>query len=375
MSAVLVCAGEPSSDAHAAGVIERVLAKRPGLNVVGVGGQWLKAVCDGPILDNAPLAHTGLTEVIVHLPDAIRLLRGVKKLALAYKPSFALLVDTPDFNMRLLKPLKRIGVPIVYFIAPQAWAWRKGRARTLAKTIDRLFVIFPFEEDFFSQLGVETRYVGHPAPLRLKGLPRKEEILARLGLNGDAPVVALLPGSRYNELRKHWPLFAESFQALKRAFPKIQGVLALAPGIERSRLEAIRPVPYGVVTSKAGSGEVLKAATLALMSSGTVTLEAGLLELPGVIVYRMSGLTYRIARSLVSTEHIGMANILLGERVLPELIQHEASPNRVVGELAKFLGDAERMVQTKAKLSRLKDILGVRDAYGHVAQNLLEAYL
>jgi lipid-A-disaccharide synthase len=170
-------------------------------------------------------------------------------------------------------------------------------------------------------------------------------------------------------------LFAESFQALKRAFPKIQGVLALAPGIERSRLEAIRPVPYGVVTSKAGSGEVLKAAALALMSSGTVTLEAGLLELPGVIVYRMSGLTYRIARSLVSTEHIGMANILLGERVLPELIQHEASPNRVVVELAKFLGDAERMAQTKAKLSRLKGILGVKDAYGHVAQNLLEAYL
>lgn len=375
MSTVLVCAGEPSSDAHAAGVVERLLAEKPGLNVVGVGGKGLKAVCDGQILDNGPLAHTGLTEVIVHLPSALRLLLGVKKLVLENKPSFALLVDTPDFNMRLLKLLKRLAVPIVYFIAPQAWAWRKGRAATLAKTIERLFVIFPFEEVFFSRFGIETRYVGNPAPLRLEGLPRKEEILARLRLNGDAPIVALLPGSRYNELRRHWPLFSESFQALKRAFPEIQGVLALAPGIERSTIEAIRPVPQGVVTSNAGSGEVLKAATLALMSSGTVTLEAGLLELPGVIVYRMSSLTYRIARSLVSTKHIGMANILLGERVLPELIQNEARTDRVVEELAAFLGNAERMAKAKAKLSRLKEILGVKDAYGLVAQNLLEAYL
>lgn len=375
MSSLLVCAGEPSSDAHAAGVIERILAQRPSLEVFGVGGPALKAIVSGPLLDNAPLAHTGLTEVLLQIPDAIRLLRGIKRLASERRPSVALLVDTPDFNMRLLAPLKRLGIPLVYFIAPQAWAWRKGRAKKLSRTIDRLFVIFPFEEAFFRDFGVRASYVGHPAPLRLESVLGGEPSLSGYEMRLEDPVVAILPGSRYNELRRHWPLFAEAFEILRRRVPTLKGVVALAPGIPKFRLEEIRSLPEGVFVSEAGALDVLKSSSLALMSSGSVTLEAGLMGRPGVIVYRMSGLTYRIAKTLVSVEHIGMVNLLLGERVLPELIQNEANPERIARELESFLVNPELFRRTKEKLLRLKGILGSKDAYGAVAKQLLEVYL
>lgn len=375
MSSLLVCAGEPSSDAHAAGVIERVLAKKPSLEVFGVGGPALKAVVKGPLLDYSPLAHTGLTEVLLQIPGAIRLLKGIRRLAKDRRPSVALLVDTPDFNMRLLAPLKSLGVPIVYFIAPQAWAWRKGRAKKLARYTDRLLVIFPFEEAFFRGFGIKASYVGHPAPFRLESALGDWVPPSGQGVGLFDPTVALLPGSRYNELKRHWPLFAKAFELLRSRVPKLKGIVALAPGILKSRLEAIYALPDGVLVGEAGALGALRDSSLALMSSGSVTLEAGLMGRPGVIVYRMSGLTYRIAKTLVSVEHIGMVNLLLGERVLPEFIQDEASPQRIASELESFLINPELFQRTKERLLRLKGILGTKDAYGCVAEQLLEVYL
>ena len=375
MGYVLVCAGEPSSDLHAAGVVAKLKEKRPDLRFIGVGGPALQRLGFETLFSYAPITHTGLTEVVKHIPAAICLLRNTLTLAKAFQPDVALLVDSPDFNMRLLKKLNRAGIPVVYFIAPQVWAWRSQRVHALKKYTKRLYVIFPFEVGYFKREGLDVQYVGHPFMQKIYNLLPNQKVYEQLGVEPDKPIVALLPGSRYNEIKKLWPLFVHVWHVISKKHSNLTAVVPLAPGITRDIIEGVFAIPKNVIVTNMASVDILSVATIGLVSSGSATLEAGLVGLPMVVAYKVSMLTYLIAKSIVRIDHIGMVNLLSKERVVPEFVQNKATKENIANALLRYLDDDGYLNSTRSRLFRLREVLGDSNAYKTLSGSLLKEFL
>jgi lipid-A-disaccharide synthase len=319
------------------------------------------------------LAVVGLVEVAYKLSALLRAYRSMVRLLRERRPDLLILVDFPDFNLLLASRAFRLGIPVLYFISPQVWAWRTGRIRAIAKHVRRLLVIFPFEEEFYRQRGIEVRYVGHPLLDRLSPAPAMDEARRRLELEDSATVVGLLPGSRIGELTRHLPLLLRATRRLMMDRPDLRVIIAAAEGLPLDLIGSyLKQEALSVKVVQGRTHEVMAASDLILVASGTATLEAAIIGTPMVIVYRLALVSWLLARLLIKVPHIGMVNLVAGKRVVPELVQFEATPERVADEARALLESPERRRRMQEQLNEVRDRLGPPGAVSRTVDAILE---
>jgi lipid-A-disaccharide synthase len=365
---VLMVAGEPSGDLHAAHVAKALKGICPELKLFGMGGMHMGEAGVELLVEISGVSVVGILEVLYHIKAVLRARRRLLRAIQERKPTLAILVDFPDFNLWLARALKKLGVPILYYIAPQAWAWRRGRVRLMAELVERLAVILPFEQEFFQAGGVAAKYVGHPLLEQISQEGSREQAMEVLGLDPETQVLGLLPGSRSKEVERILPVMLEAAEILTKRIPGLTTVVALSPALEpepvRSRAEEIFP---GAKLIQGRTHAVLRASTVAAVASGTATLEAALLGVPMVVVYRASWVSYVLARALVRVNHVSLVNILAGREVVPELIQRDLSAQRLARELLDLLGDSSRRSLMQEAMASLAHELGAQRASLNVA--------
>jgi lipid-A-disaccharide synthase len=301
------------------------------------------------VVDSRSIAVVGLVEVVAHIPRIYGEFRKLKKAILAERPDVAVLTDAPDFNLRLAKFLRRQGVPVVYLIAPQAWAWRQGRVKTLRATVDRLLCIFPFEEEFFTRHRVRATYIGHPLARIVKASLTREEFCAKFGLPAQKKIIVLLPGSRRGEIERHLNDLIEAQKGL--AGRDLVFLLALPGGFGNTFSERIRGSSIQVIED--ATWDALAHAEMALAASGTVTIEAALLGCPLVTFYKVNALSWILGRWLVRVPFLSMVNLVAGRKVAPELIQGEMTGEKIAAEAIRLLDDGAAMDAMRAGLKEV----------------------
>ncbi len=371
---ILIVAAEASADLHAARALEELRRIRPGARAFGVGGPCLRAAGLETLFPAEDLNVMGIAEVLPKIPTILGVMRGLREAAAERRPSVALLVDSPDFNLRLAKHLKRLGVKVVYYVSPMIWAWRRGRARKIAKVVDRMLCILPFEERFYEGTGVSARFVGHPFAER--ALPGDAaSYRAALGLPAGRTTIALLPGSRRSEVDRIFPPMLEAAERIKARHPDVQFVVPVAvtlpEGVLRPALERHAGLDVRLVAGRAD--EVVGASDAALVKSGTSTLETALMQRPMVVVYKMAWLTYWVARLLVRMSHFALVNILAGRTIVPELLQQEASPERMALEIERLLSDPGARRAQLDGIAEVRRSLGEPGAAHRVAEEIAGA--
>lgn len=358
---ILVTAGEPSGDLHAAHIVTALRARLPGAIIEAVGGPHTERA--GAVLRRSiqGLSAMGLVEILDKLPAHVRLLRMLTADFRAGRYDLLITVDYPGFHLRLAESAKRHGVPVLWYIAPQLWAWRPQRAARLARAVDRLAVILPFEAEFFASAGVEATYVGHPLADRGPA-PDRAAVRARLGIAPSARTLALFPGSREGEVRRLWPAYRDAAQLLLKQGACTEVLIAGTEGREYPGAEGMRVV-------RDDSSSVLAAADAALAKSGTTTLEAAMAGVPMVVAYRVHPLTYRLARRLVTVQWVSLVNLIANRSVVPELLQGESTPARLAAAIAPLL-DVDHPAR-RAQLDGLAEVrqrVGGPGASGRVAE-------
>jgi lipid-A-disaccharide synthase len=372
----LVSAGEASGDMYAAGVVEHLRQRLPAARFFGCAGAKLQAEGVEPVVDAADLSVVGLAEVVHHLPRIYGEYRKLAGEARKRKPVAALLTDNPDFHLRLARRLKEAGTPVFYLVAPQAWAWRPGRVKTIRALVDRLFCLFPFEEAWFRERGVNATYIGHPLAARARVRRSRDEFLERYGLSSDKRVLALLPGSRAGEARRHLGTLLEAAGELRRKFD-LNVVLATPSGFrERGVLRTFRE-PIGAQSIQIVENDTWDAighADLALAASGTVTIEAAVLGTPMVTFYKVTPLSWYAGRHLVKVPFLSMVNLVAGRQIVPELMQREMTAARLVEEAGELLSNDARRECMRADLAEVRKALtGEGDPLARVAAAIAEA--
>ena len=333
-----IVAGEASGDLHASEVVRELKQLDPTLQTFGIGGDLLAAEGMQVLHHAKEMGIVGLFNVIRHLGMFRRILNEMTETIAREKPDAVMLVDYPDFNLRLARRCKAMGLRVIYYISPQVWAWRRGRVRQIAKVVDRMLVIFPFEEDFYRQHNVPVTYVGHPLIDELRGAPPPGAAPRRAA----ALHLALLPGSRRHEVRALLPPMLDAVSILKNE-RDLDAFIIQAPTIASAELLAVmRDAQAFVRIVPHDRGEALGAADIALSSSGTATLECAILGVPVVVMYRLSSTTHWLAQRLVKLSHFSLVNIVAGKNVVPELLQHDVNGERIAREVRKLLEPAER---------------------------------
>ena len=370
---ILLSCGEPSGDLYAGALTRELRALAPGVAVAGLGGPELAAAGGQLLADYRGLAVTGLTEAIAKVPRSIRLLRQLVQWAREERPSVLVAIDFPDFNFPLARRLRNLGIRVVYYISPQIWAWRPGRLRTIRAIADRMLVIFPFEEEIYRRGGVPVEFVGHPLVDLAEPSAPRDAFLRRLGLAPQAPTVAILPGSRPNEVGRILPDLLTAAAQIRRRVPGTQFVIARAPhlGDGLFRIATSRGLSSAVVI-EGETNAVLASAELALTASGTATVQTAIHDTPMVVVYRLSPLTYLLGRRLVKLDTFGMVNLIAGERIVPELIQDGFTPEAVADEAVSMLTDGTRAARVREGLARVRARLGGPGASRRAAEAILK---
>jgi lipid-A-disaccharide synthase len=349
---VFLSAGEPSGDLHGARVAAALRRRFPGVELAGLGGDRMAAEGVELLAHVDQLAVMGFAEVAKHLPFFIRLMRHVRA-ALAARPADLVIpIDYPGFNLRLARHAKRRGMPVLYYIAPQVWAWHRSRMKQLARDTDRLAVILPFEEAIFREEGARVVFVGHPLVDQPPAVLPRAELLRPLGLDPAQPVLALFPGSRSQEVRRQAAVFAAAAAAVRARMPQVQPVLAASAAVPAALYDAVP------VARTPDGWSLLHHAQAALVKSGTSTLQAALAGTPLVVTYRAHPLTFFLARHLVQVPHVGLVNLVAGERIAPELLQEDATPERLAAALLPLLEeDSPERVRALAGLERVRAAL------------------
>jgi lipid-A-disaccharide synthase len=394
----MISCGEPSGDLYAGALAAEIFRLDPSAVITGFGGDRLEAAGASLVGNFSGLSVTGLLEVARVLPRTYATYRRLVDDATAVRPDVFVAIDFPDFNFALARALGKLGVPVVYYISPQLWAWRRGRMKTMRRLADRVLVIFPFEESIYRKAGVPVQWVGHPL-LDLAHAPEpRADFLRRHRLDPDRPVVALLPGSRRNELRAILPDLARAAVLIRDRIPDVQFIVARAPHLadeDFASLSIVGPGSAGLQAGneaglKASNGAGLKASTtsiaivedhaddvlasadVALVASGTVTVQGALHECPMVVVYRLSALTYRLGKPFVHVDTYAMANLVAGRRVVPELIQDDFTPQAVATEALRLLMDPAHAAHVRSELREVRGKLGTPGASRRAAEAVLE---
>jgi len=374
LKTVLISAGDASGELHAAALVEQLRRRNPGVRVLGLGGPAMEKAGVELIVSQRELAVGLGVEVLRDLRRIVRAWRRMTRALAETRPDLVILVDSPDFNLPLAKRVKRAGIPVLYYVSPQVWAWRRGRIRRIAKRVDRLAVIFPFEPAVYAGTGLAVDFVGHPLVERLQPLGADSERTAArhaLGLEPVRPYVLLLPGSRRNEVRSTLPLQLAAASALHARDPRVGFVVAVAPSIERSSIDAAiaatkLPALLDLTVIEGRTHDAMRAADVALAKPGTVTLELALLGMPCVVTARVNRLTAFLMRRLVRVSSYTMPNLIAGRSIVPEFLQEDADPLRVADALLGLLRGPERALQLAA-FAEVRTALGAGGAAARAA--------
>jgi lipid-A-disaccharide synthase len=369
---IFIVAGEASGDMHGGALARAILAACPGARLSGVGGPAMKAA-------GVALRHTidefavlGISEVMSRLPFFFRVMGEMKDLFRRDPPDLVIPIDFPDFNIRLAGAAKSADIPVLYYISPQIWAWRRGRIRTLARVVDRMVVIFPFETEIYRAAGVPVDFVGHPLLERVRTERTAAEVRRGLGIADGKPLVALLPGSRHQEIARLLPPLADAAAHLETR--GVATVVSRAGSVPAAWFETAL-AGKTVRTWEGSPYDLVAAADLAVVASGTATLETGLLGTPLIVVYRMSPLTWAVARTLVRLPYIGLVNIAAGRKIAPELLQGEVTGDRVAGMVLDLLTDPPALARMRQELESLPQRLGGPGASERTARIALDLAL
>ena len=370
---VLIVAGESSGDLYGAKLVEAMASLSPEVTFHGIGGKEMKRSGVNLLFSSSELAVVGITEVVEKMGHIWRAWRTMKRFIEDHTPHLAVLIDYPDFNLRLAKVLKNNAVPVLYYVSPQVWAWRPGRIKTIAKRVAKMAVILPFEVPIYQQAGVDVEYVGHPLLDILDPALSRKEARRQLGMPPENLLIGLLPGSREREVRALLPFLMGAAEIISREFPSCRFILPLASTIKRDLVQDViegNQLPLEVTEGR--TFEVMKAADLLLVVSGTATLEGAIAGVPMVIIYRLSPITYLIGRILVKVKCIGLANIVVGRKVVPELIQGEVTPRRIAHEAKKILEDPAKRDEIEGAFKLVQEKLGGKGASLRVAHMALQ---
>jgi lipid-A-disaccharide synthase len=363
----MLVVGEASGDIHGARLVEALLKRDPALQIFGVAGEQLQQTRFETLFSVARLTGMGLVELAGNFKNLWQAYRLLRRALRERRPNLLVLIDFPEFNLRLAKLAKQLAVPVLYYVSPQVWAWRRQRVRQIARWVDRMAVVFPFEVPFYRQHGVNVSFVGHPLLEAMQVKDSRETILARLGLDPAKRTIALLPGSRRREVEYHLPVMLQAAERLQRE-PGVQFLCVRATTVDSATLETeLKRVPERIPVVEDNRYDAVNAADLAWVASGTATLETALLLKPMIVVYRLAVLTYLIARWLVKVDHVAMVNLIADKRVVPELIQSEFNAERLIEESRLLLNDPERYQSVVDELARLREKLGSPGAAERVA--------
>jgi lipid-A-disaccharide synthase len=364
---ILISAGEASGDLYAANLAAALRRRMPDVDLFGCTGPRMQAAGVRTVVDASSLAVVGVFEVVSHIPRIYGEYRKLVRAARDERPDLAILTDSPDFHLRLARRLKRMGVPVIYLVAPQVWAWRKGRLPKMRRVIDRLLCIFPFEEAFFREHGIAATYIGHPLATLVRPSLTRQEFCAKRGLATDRPLVALLPGSRHGEAARHMPALADAAQRIARVL-HVTFVLARPAGRfigvgEQEFTDFKERIPGSTIQVIAGdTWNVLAHADVALAASGTVTVEAAVLATPMVTFYKVTPLSWLLGKLLVDVPFYSMVNLVAGRAVVPELMQNEMSGGRLATEALRLLNDPAARGEMRRDLQEVaRELAGVDD--------------
>ncbi len=364
---VLIVAGEASGDLYGAALIKALKGIDPSLSFYGIGGRRMEMEGLSSIYQASRLSTIGITEALGKAFHILKAYRGVVRAVSEGPPAAAILIDYPEFNLFLASTLKRMNIPVLYFIGPQIWAWRRRRVRKIAKVVDKMIVVLPFEVHLYREAGVDVEFWGHPL-LDDEGIYMdREEARRRLGVWGR--VVALLPGSRVKEIERHLPVMVEASRIVSSRYRDVSFLLPLADGLDRRLVMDIIGPDTGIRPVEGAFYETLRASDAGVIASGTATLQAALAGLPMVVIYKVSPITYWIGKALIEIEMISLVNIVAGRKVVEELIQGRAAPERVAEALIGLL-EGEGRERLMMEFSRIRTSLGKKGAMERIARSV-----
>ena len=370
----MLSCGEASGDLYAGALIAELRAMQPALEAFGFGGPRMSAAGAALVGDFRGFSVTGLVEALSVVPKSWKMLRSLGGAARARRPDVFVAIDFPDFNFRLLPIMRALGVPIVYYVSPQLWAWRASRLETIRRFVDQMLVIFPFEVAMYRDAGVPVEFVGHPLLDLAAASEARAPFLAKHGLDATRPVLALLPGSRPNELRQILPTLVDAARLIGSQVPGVQAIVARAPALDSvlfAPLGQLRDAGLPIALVEGQTDDVLAAADAAIVASGTATVQAALHEVPMVMVYRLAPMTYAIGRRFVRVTSYGMVNLIAGRPIVRELVQRDFTAANVATEAASLLTDQTRAAGMRTDLAAVKAALGGPGASARAAKAVL----
>ncbi len=373
---ILLVAGETSGDLHGAHLVEAIHQIDPEVQLVGVGGEHLARKGMKILYHSQSLAVVGITEVLFKLRTILKALKGLKESLDQEKPNLIVLIDFPDFNLRLAKIAHQKGIPVLYYISPQIWAWRPGRVKLIAERVKKMIVFFPFEVPLYKAARVDVEWVGHPLVDIVKPTLSKEEAFLKFGLDPQRRTVGLLPGSRIHEVERLLPPLLASAHLLQKEIPDLQFVIPLAPGFTEETLSSwMRNSPAPLKFIQGWTYDVMNISELLILASGTATLEGAILGKPMIIIYKGSLLSYWIARAMVQVKHIGLVNLVAGKGIAPELIQRDVNPKRIAEEALRILKDSglqQEMVESLKEVCQRLGNPGAAQRAARIVMSLLQ---
>ena len=367
----MMSCGEPSGDLYAGALAVEIRRRMPEAAIFGLGGQRMMAGGAELLADYRGLSVTGLVEAVRVIPRSLAVMRRLVDAARSEKPQALVVIDFPDFNFRLAAAVRHLGIPVVYYISPQIWAWRRKRMNVMKRVADRVLVIFPFEQQIYKDAGVPVEFVGHPLVDLARAQEPKDQFRREVGVDANRPLVALLPGSRPNEVERLLPAMRDAAQQIAARLPGVQFVIARAPSLDdrlfrKLAWDAVRPIEV-----LARTDDVLAISDVAVTASGTATVQTAIHGVPMVVVYRLSPMTYRLGRRFVHVDTFAMVNLIAGRRVVPELIQDDCTPDAIAREAMSFLTDSVRAGETRIALGDVRRKLGSPGASGRAAEAVL----
>lgn len=364
---IMIIAGEASGDHHGARLVNAMEMEKNNLVFCGIGGKSMKKAGVKILVDAAELSVVGITEVFAKFPTIFKALAVAKRLLKSLNPDLLILIDYPDFNLRVAVAAKKMHIPVLYYISPQIWAWRQGRVKKIGKIIDHMAVILPFEEIFYTEHDIPVTFVGHPL---LDSFSDLSKIFCKVEKSGQQ-IIGLLPGSRNSEITKLLPVMLESAVLLQEKFSDIKFILSIAPTVNKQYVEEATEKFSSIINLGLNVGPVIKVlekSRLVITASGTVTLETAISGTPMIIVYKVSPVSFMLGKLMIKVDNIGLVNLIAGKTLVPELIQNEASPQNITATACRMLDDPILMEDIRNELLKIKNILGGPGASLEVAK-------
>jgi lipid-A-disaccharide synthase len=383
---VMIITGEASGDLHGSKLVRSICSRNKKIHFSGIGGQALRDAGVEILVDASELSVVGITEVFSKIPNLFKAIGIVKRRLKSLEPDLVILIDFPDFNLKIAAAAKKLDIPVLYYISPQVWAWRPGRVKIIRKLVDHVAVILPFEKDFYRKHNVPVTFVGHP--LLDNYAKNNYQKSGKLGTkeradsqtcdvkrvandNHGVPVIGLLPGSRDREVIRHLPVMLDAARILKDRIRNIKFIISIAPSVEKEHVEEILKKHKGIYNYQIATGDVknvFKMCKIVVAASGTVTLEAAIAGAPTVIIYKVSSATYWLGKLMVRVKNFGLVNLIAGENIVPELLQDEASPENIANSVFNMLNDPKGLQKLRKKLFEIRAMLGGPGASERVAE-------